>query len=156
MVKSNLVRAYILLVGLPLLFLILTLRAGKGLSSPPSLGGDWAVELTGGTEAGLCLGSFTSMSRPVLTFYQMGPELSLLANDASKTTFHGEVHGREISAVAAAKTGSGTCPGSLWHIQGALADNGASRSLQGRFWWEGCTSCGPVQFRATKAGLPRK
>lgn len=82
MVKNNFTFGYVLFVGVPLLILIGTLRAGADLSAPPAVSGDWTVE----PAPNKCAESLANASQPALSIYQTGSNLLIAFNDPRKTT----------------------------------------------------------------------
>src|ERR1039458_6214038 len=70
MFKDNLTFGYVLFVGIPLLILIGTLRAGAGLSAPPAVSGDWTVE----PMPNKCAGSLADANPTSLSIYQTGAD----------------------------------------------------------------------------------
>ena len=141
--KNNLTFGYLLFVGIPLLALICTLRAGAGLSAPPAVSGDWNVEPT----ANRCAGPLAGTGQPALSIYQTGADLLMAFNDPAKTTLSGKLESGRITAVS-----TGTTCGRPFRLEAALTGRPGHRSLQGQFLFEGCNACAAVSFRAAKSG----
>jgi hypothetical protein len=142
MFKNNLIFGYVLFVGVPLLILIGTLRAGAGLSAPPPVAGDWTIEST----AKKCGGPLADASQPALSIYQTGSTLLIAFNDPRKTTLAGKLEDGSVTAVSA------TTGGHALRLEAAVSGKPGHRSLQGRLSFDGSNACAPVPFRAVKSG----
>jgi len=142
MFKNNLTFGYVLFVGIPLLILIGTLRAGANLSAPPAVSGDWTIEPT----TNKCAGPLADAGQPAINIYQTGADLLIAFNDPPKTTLAGKLESGRIAAVSAA-TGCGPA----LRLEAALTGKPGHRSLQGRLSFAGCNACAPVSFRAVKS-----
>ena len=143
MIKNNLTSGYVLFVGIPLLILIGTLRAGAGLSAPPAVSGDWTIE----PNANKCAGPLADAAPPALSIYQTGADLIVTFNDPRKTTLAGKLESGQISAVSSA---TGDC--APFHLEAAIVGKPGRRSLHGRLLFDACAACAPVPFRAVKSG----
>ena len=155
MFKNRLTLGYVLLVGVPLLFLVATLRAGGSLAAPPSVGGEWLIETA--SSENTCLAPLVSSRQPALTVYQSGTELSIVANDARRVTFTGELKDRNITGTALYKDDAARCGREmLIHLNATLVGRPGKGALQGQFLVNDCDSCPPVSFRATKPAVPGK
>jgi hypothetical protein len=142
MFKNNLTFGYVLFVGVPLLILIGTLRAGAGLSAPPAVAGDWTIEST----ANKCGRPLADASQPALSIYQTGSNLLIAFNDPWKTTLAGKLEDGGVTAVAVTEGGRAL------RLEAALSGKPCHRSLQGRLSFDGSNACAPVPFRAVKSG----
>src|ERR1017187_5300234 len=92
MFKDNLTFGYVLFVGIPLLILIGTLRAGAGLSAPSAVSGDWIVE----TMPNKCAGSLADANPTSLSIYQTGVDLRISCNNKQKTPLAGHLESVHI------------------------------------------------------------
>ncbi|MGA3040270.1 MAG: hypothetical protein ABSF54_05690 [Bryobacteraceae bacterium] len=108
MFKNNLTFGYVLFVGIPLLILIGTLRAGANLSAPPAVSGEWTIDPAPGNCAG----------PPDMSIYQTGADVLIALNDPQKTTLAGKLEG---GLIAAASTTTG-CGGAS-RLEAALRGN---------------------------------
>jgi hypothetical protein len=142
MVKNNFTFGYVLFVGVPLLILIGTLRAGADLSAPPAVSGDWTVE----PAPNKCAESLANASQPALSIYQTGSNLLIAFNDPWKTTLAGKLEDGGVTAVAVTEGGRAL------RLEAALSGKPGHRSLQGRLSFDGSNACAPVPFRAVKSG----
>ena len=142
MSKNNLTFGYVLFVGIPLLILIGTLRAGADLSAPPAVSGDWTVE----PAPNKCAGPLANASQPALSIYQTGSNLLIAFNDPRKTTLAGKLEDGSVTAVSA------TTGGRALRLEAAVSGEPGHRSLQGRLSFDGSSACAPVPFRAVKSG----
>jgi len=142
MFKNNLTFGYVLFVGIPLLILIGTLRAGADLSALPAVSGDWTVE----PAPNKCAGPLANASQPALSIYQTGSNLLIAFNDPRKTTLAGKLEDGSVTAVSA------TTGGRALRLEAAVSGEPGHRSLQGRLSFDGSSACAPVPFRAVKSG----
>jgi hypothetical protein len=142
MSKNNLTFGYVLFVGIPLLILIGTLRAGADLSAPSAVSGDWTVE----PAPNKCAEPLANASQPALSIYQTGSNLLIAFNDPRKTTLAGKLEDGSVTAVSA------TIGGHALRLEAAVSGKPGHRSLQGRLSFDGSNACAPVPFRAVKSG----
>ena len=160
MVKRKHVTDYILLVGVPLLALVGILRAGKHLTAPVALRGNWSVQADFGPWQGVPCGALLINSQPLLVrIDQSGSNLTLTLNDPAKTALPATIDGFSLSTTFSAGRG-GTAPaprpdaGCLGsqslRIQAAVKQHEKQRSLAGTFNLDGCASCPPIAFSATR------
>jgi len=158
--KRKLVRDYILFVGIPLLALVGILRAGKHLSAPVAVHGNWSVQADFGPWQGVPCGALLINSQPLLLrIDQSGSALTLTLNDPARTALPGTMDGFSLSTTFSAGRG-GTAPaprpdaGCLGsqslRIQATVIQHEKQRSLAGTFNLDGCASCPPIAFSATR------
>jgi hypothetical protein len=158
--KRKLVRDYILFVGIPLLALVGILRAGKHLSAPVAVHGNWSVQADFGPWQGVPCGALLINSQPLLLrIDQSGSALTLTLNDPARTALPGTMDGFSLSTTFSAGRG-GTAPaprpdaGCLGsqslRIQATVIQQEKQRSLAGTFNLDGCASCPPIAFSATR------
>jgi hypothetical protein len=143
MFKDKLTFGYILFVGIPLLILIGTLRAGAHLSAPPAVSGEWTID----PQPSKCAAPRADAGPPGMTIYQTGVDLLIALNDPPKTTLAGHVANGRVDALSTA-TGCGP----VVRLDADLIGKPGRRSLQGRLWFDGCNACAPVAFHAVKSG----
>jgi hypothetical protein len=143
MLKKKLTFGYILFVGIPLLILLGTLRAGAGLTALPAVSGDWSMDPV----SIQCSGPIADGGRPALSIYQNGTDLRIAFNDARKTTLAGKLESGRVIAVS-----NTTACGSALHLDAILGGKPGHRLLQGRLSLDGCDGCAAVPFFATKLG----
>jgi len=160
MKKRKLVTDYILFVGIPLLALVGILRAGKHLTAPVALHGNWSVLADFSPWQGVPCGALLINTRPLLLrIDQSGSDLTLTLNDPARTTLPGIIDGFSLSTTFSAGRG-GTAPaprpdaGCLGsqslRIQAAVKQHEKQRSLAGTFNLDGCASCPAIAFSATR------
>jgi hypothetical protein len=160
MKKRKLVTDYILFVGIPLLALVGILRAGKHLTAPVALHGNWSVLADFSPWQGVPCGALLINTRPLLLrIDQSGSDLTLTLNDPARTTLPGIIDGFSLSTTFSAGRG-GTAPaprpdaGCLGsqslRIQATVIEHEKQRSLAGTFNLDGCASCPPIAFSATR------
>ena len=160
MKKRKLVTDYILFVGIPLLALVGILRAGKHLTAPVALHGNWSVLADFSPWQGVPCGALLINTRPLLLrIDQSGSDLTLTLNDPARTTLPGIIDGFSLSTTFSAGRG-GTAPaprpdaGCLGsqslRIQATVIEHEKQRSLAGTFNLDGCASCPAIAFSATR------
>jgi hypothetical protein len=158
--KRKLVRDYILFVGVPLLALVGILRAGRHLTAPVALHGNWSVQADFHPWQGVPCGALLINSQPLLLrIDQSGRNLTLTLNDPARTALPGTLDGFSLSTTFSAGRG-GTAPaprpdaGCLGsqslRIQATVYQHEKQRSLAGTFNLDGCASCPPIAFSATR------
>jgi hypothetical protein len=158
--KRKLVTDYIIFVGIPLLALVGILRAGKHLTAPVALHGNWSVQADFGPWQGVPCGALLVNSQPLLLrIDQSGSALTLTLNDPAKTALPGTLDGLSLSTTFSTGRG-GTAPaprpdaGCLGsqslRIQATVIQHEKQRSLAGTFNLDGCASCPPIVFSATR------
>ena len=156
--KRKLVRDYILFVGVPLLALVGILRAGKHLTAPVALHGDWSVQADFGPWQGVACGVLLINSQPLrLRIDQSGSNLTLTLNDPAKTALPATIDGLSLSTtfstgrrVTAPAPVAGCLGSQSLRIQAAVNQHEKQRSLAGTFRLDGCASCPPITFSATR------
>ncbi|MGA2736403.1 MAG: hypothetical protein ABSG65_03010 [Bryobacteraceae bacterium] len=131
MVKNNLVIAYLLLVGVPVMGLLGILEAGRGIPAPLSIAGDWAIEFSPAAHCGALL------RQPGFTISQSGTEALVTLNDGRATTLEGTVNGGVLTAKS---------------MTASIAGKQGARTLEGTMQFDGCA---PVAFRAVRLA-PKK
>ena len=133
--KNNLVAAYLLLVGVPVLGLLGILEAGRGIRAPLSISGDWMIEFD---PAARCASPPGSMLRQLaFNVSQSGTEALITVNDGHATVMEATIDGATLTARSLTATISGK-PG--------------ARTLEGKMDFDGCA---PVAFRAIQL-VPKK
>jgi hypothetical protein len=157
--KGKLVRDYVLFVGVPLLALVGILHAGKHLAAPVALHGDWNVQADFGPWQGVPCGVQLLKSSPLLLrIDQSGGDLTVTLNDLAGTALPATVNG--FSLATTLPTGEGTAPAPLsssgclgsqsLRIQATVNQHEKQRTLKGTFSLDGCASCPPIAFSATR------
>lgn len=158
MPKQKLIVAYICLVGLPLLALVGILRAGQHLRPPISLGGEWNVDADFGSwQSTPCRELVAARDQPFFSVSQSGTNLVVTLNNPQRTALAGELQGASLTIGAAPKSRSAAAAcGNAEAIRFIARVTGQAqrRVLEGTFDIEGCSSCRPVAFRATRQTSP--
>ncbi len=158
--KRKLVRDYLLFVGVPLLALVGILRAGRHLTAPVAVHGNWSVQADFGPWRGVPCGALLINSQPLLLrIDQSGSNLTLTLNDSARTALPATIDGFSLSTTFSTGRG-GTAPGprpeagclgaQSLRIQATVIQHEKQRSLAGTFRLDGCASCPPVAFSATR------
>lgn len=160
MKKRKLVTDYIIFVGVPLLALVGILRAGSHITAPVALRGNWNVQADFAPWRGVPCGALLLNSQPLLlAIDQSGSNLTLTLNDPARTALPATIAGYSLSTPSpAGRDGTAPAPhpdaGCLvsqsLRIQAAVNQHEKQRSLAGTFSLEGCASCPPIAFSATR------
>src|SRR5208282_2259036 len=156
--KIRVLVTYLGLVGVPLLVLLVILRAGLHLPATASVGGPWDVDANFSSLADKPCGSLvSSLQRPALNITQSGRELTVILNNSQKTTLAGALSGSKLIAGNPAETmhgtnGQGATPNcgdpQAIHIEAALSGPAGSRTMAGTMSLTGCPDCKPAAFHA--------
>jgi hypothetical protein len=154
--KNNLTFGYVLFVGIPLLVLIFTLRAGGHLAASPALAGEWLVEQAPETPPpDKCAGPLANGARPTVNIYQAGADVQIAFNDPRKTTLAGRLENGRVAATGKRGAAPVNCGDqAAIRLEAAIAGKPGQRSLLGRISFDGCAACPPVQFMAARPALP--
>ena len=126
--------AYLLLVGVPVLGLLGILEAGRAITAPLSVGGDWALEFD---PAAPCATGPASLQQPALSISQSGTEALITVNDGHATTLEATINGSALTAKS---------------LKASIAGKLGARTLEGMMRFDGCA---PVAFRAVRQA-PKK
>jgi hypothetical protein len=153
--NRNFVIAYILLVGLPLLALAGVLRSGRSLKAPFSVDGAWKLD-TGANHASAagCGDLLSAMAATPLSISQSGT--SLVINLGSGRTTTGTLDGKTIRAQfrGTANSSAAGCADHGLALAATLDPLTEPRSLSGKISIDGCDTCAPLEFRATRQSPP--
>ena len=158
MLRNKLMMGYLLLVGAPLLILFSASQAGKGLTAPPAVSGDWIlVPAANSQPAGNCSGLLAAGKQPFLTIAQSGTDLTLTLNDRGKTRFQGSI---EAAGIEATGNWAGPVPGcgggTAIRLRATVDGPSGDRSLRGELRLDGCGGCPPAPFVATRKALSQR
>jgi hypothetical protein len=88
---------YVVMVGVPAIFVIGLLQMGRDLKAPASVHGVWTLDLPASGATGACGSGLSWNEAPNLIISQSGPYISLTFNDGEHTKFDGILKGTEIS-----------------------------------------------------------
>ncbi|SRR5579871_210656 len=125
-----------LLVGIPVLGLVGILEAGRGLSVPPAVSGEWKLEFDNATCATLA-----SLRQPALSISQSGVDAMVTLNDGKNggrgTVFEAGIEGDTLQS-------------SL--VTASITGKRGERAMQGTLAMDGCP---PVAFHATRQAPPK-
>jgi hypothetical protein len=159
--SRNFIIAYILLVGLPLLGLVGILKAGRQVSAPISVTGEWKLDVQAidplSTRCGRLLASFQNAS---ITISQSGKALVVSSNISATTTGQGVIEEGTVRGViplgdvAASDQGCGNSTAVTFVAN--LELHAQPRQITGSIALDNCPSCKPVTFRAVRQGSAAK
>lgn len=163
--KRQLITAYLLMVGIPLLGLVGILRVGSHLTAPLSVGGRWNVEADFKSLASSPCGAvLASAEQPRLRIVQSGRDLILTLNNGLRTTVPATLDGSTLTTgtaspdavqrVAAVIPGC-SGPESIY-LDGTVSRQGSQEFLTGQVILKTCPECAPVQFYAVRMVPPRR
>jgi hypothetical protein len=153
--NRNFIIAYILLVGVPLLALAGILRSGRTLNAPFSVDGAWKIDPGAARSSTAPCGDFlSSLSSSSVSISQSGT--SLVIGLAGGKTATGSLAGKSIKAHFAGteNPSAAECKDRSLALTATLDPLTEPRTLSGRISLEGCDSCAPVEFRATRQPRP--
>jgi hypothetical protein len=120
---------YLLMVGVPILGLLGILEAGRRITAPPAIGGDWRVAFD---PAANCASGIAGLGQPALSISQSGTEALVTLNDGRGTVFPASLNGATLRAP---------------FLTATIAGKPGQRVLEGRMNIGGCAG---VPFRAVR------
>ena len=151
--NRNFIIAYILLVGIPVLGLVGVLKSGRALAAPISVDGIWKLETNSSPAAALpCSNRLASITNGTVAISQSGKSLVFTLNHGSKATSLGAIEGITVKASFASGTSNEAgCDGNrTLTLTATLDPNSEPRTMNGTLSVDGCNSCTPVDFRASR------
>jgi len=158
--KRKLVSDYVLFVGVPLLALAGILRAGSHLTAPVALHGNWSVQADFAPwQAVPCAAPLVGSQPLRFKIDQAGSNLTFTLNDSQRTALPGIVEGPSVRTAFLTGQGSRTsgaipeagCQGAQsLRMHAVVSGREKQRTLAGTFSLEGCASCPPIDFSATR------
>ncbi len=151
--NRNFILAYILLVGLPLIGLIGALKAGRKLTAPVSVDGQWLLQADSIQLAALPCGKMLAENPDAtVAISQSGQNFTLTLPSDPKSVGSGTLAGTALQASLAPSLTwsqeSGCGSGYELSLLAAVDPNTNPRSLAGHLSITNCPSCGSVEFRA--------
>jgi hypothetical protein len=149
--RPRLVFTYLSFVGVPLLGLVGILRAGRGLSAPVAISGDWSLQADAAPLASdFCGAEWIQLAQPALSISQSGTEIAVTLNsiDGHPITLTGTIHEDRLHA-AGAPAGNCAGPHALF-LDGAVTGAAPQRMITGALGVANCSGCATVEFRATR------
>jgi len=153
--KEKLFVSYALLVGIPLLGVVSVLGAGRSLTAPLSVAGSWDLQIDSSfPQPQSCITSLGFHNPTVLDISQSGRYLTLTLNGQPKVELEGTLQGKTVAANLATPF-KASCDGAARLSLTAEVDSKAApRMMSGILKFDGCASCGSVNFQAVRQGLP--
>lgn len=141
---------YSMLVGIPLLGLLVILKAGERIVPPRSIGGDWELSMTWSAQrTSACPGLAFEEERPEMHVSQSGTRAEVTFGDRGHTRLSVSLLGDSVWGVGR-QTGSGGCPPNTLVLEARIdADPGRDR-MNGTLRWEDCESCPAATFVAAR------
>ena len=160
MKKRKLVADYVIFVGVPLLALAGILRVGSHLTAPVALHGNWSVQADFAPWQNVPCAAPLLSSQPLrLRIDQAGSNLTFTLNDPARTALPGTIEGLSLSttflagqvrAASVPLPDAGCLGAQSLRIQAAANQREKQRTLAGTLRLEGCASCPPIAFSATR------
>jgi hypothetical protein len=153
--NRNFVIAYILLVGLPLLALAGVLRSGRSLKAPFSVDGAWKVDAGANHSAASgCADLLSSVSTSPLSISQSGTSLVVTLGNGKTTT--GNLNGKTVRAQfsGTGNPNAADCSDRSLSLTATLDPLTEPRTINGQISIDGCDTCAPLEFRATRQPRP--
>jgi hypothetical protein len=151
--NRNFVLAYILLVGLPIVGLVGVLRTGRTLKAPISVDGSWQLQADPVQLATLPCGKALMEEDAALVISQSGNNFTLGISNGAKSSGSGLIEGRNVTASitpSADWSGQAACVGNELSLIATVDPTADPRLLIGKLSAKNCSSCEPVEFRATR------
>jgi hypothetical protein len=151
--NRNFVLAYVLLVGLPIVGLVGVLKTGRTLKAPISVDGSWQLQADPVRLATLPCGKALAEDDAALVISQSGKNFTLGISNGPKSNGSGVIEGRNLTASIAPsgdESAQAFCGGNELSLIATVDPNTDPRSLAGKLWVKNCSSCEPVEFRATR------
>jgi hypothetical protein len=151
--NRNFVLAYILLVGLPILGLVGVLKTGRTLKAPISVDGSWQLQADPVRLATLPCGKALTEADTALVISQSGKNFILGISNAPKSSGSGVLEGRNLRASIAPSeewSAQASCGTNELSLIATVDPNANPRTLTGNLSVKNCSSCEPVEFRATR------
>lgn len=153
--NGRFVIAYIFLVGVPLLCLAAVLKSGRGIGAPISIDGTWNVEANLSSVGNRsCASAVSSVLSSPLFISQSGLKL-VVSSAKAKTASLATIDGTRINAALVPATDSGCGSDQTLTLVADVNPNTTPKTLQGRLTSSDCTSCAPIEFRATRQAKPQ-
>ncbi|MDE3052864.1 MAG: hypothetical protein KGJ70_03180 [Gemmatimonadota bacterium] len=159
-------RLYVPMVGIPLIGVLLVLRAGEKLAAAPAIHGTWRVRSMSAPTTGAaarCLAGITADSMHTLVVSQSGPDatISVRSADASEwasasVTIRGSSAAGTLDGAAPATpaAASAQCPGGAT-LTLQLPPRPVADTLLGSLADPTCAGCATLTFVATRRARPR-
>jgi len=149
--EQRLVISYVLLVGIPLLGVVGVLGAGRGLTAPISVAGNWDLQLGQSCGAGL---GFTDPT--ILDISQSGNYLTLTLNSQPQVGLQGTLQGKRFATSLGCPL-EASCSGPAGLSLTAEVDtNAAPRTMSGVLSFNGSPSCRSVFHAVRQAFQTRR
>ena len=150
-------RFYVPMVGIPLIGVLLVLRAGEGLSAPRAIHGTWRVRsMSVPAGAGHCLAGITSDSMHTLVVSQSGPDATVAVRSADASSWGSAAIGIAGDAATGALAGgaaAGCAGGATLTLR--LPARAVADTLFGSLADPTCAGCAPLTFVATRRVPPK-
>jgi hypothetical protein len=149
--KQRLVISYVLLVGIPLLGVVGVLGAGRGLTAPISVAGNWDLQLGQSCGAGL---GFTEPT--ILDISQSGNYLTLTLNSQPQVGLQGTLQGKTVAASLGSPPETSYSGAAGLSLTAEVDTNAAPRTMSVVLSFDGSPSCGSVFHAVRQAFPPRR
>ncbi len=155
--KKRLVFSYVLLVGIPVLGVMGVLGAGRHLTPPISVAGNWDFRIDPtASQAESCLADLGFTHSNVFSISQSGRYLTLKINNQPGATLIGDLRGKLVAANLSLLLAA-HCNGALgMSLTAEVEPEGVPRVMAGTLKFEGCPACGTGHFQAARRELNTK
>ena len=152
--NRNFLIGYVLLVGLPLAGLLGILEAGRKLTAPISVEGQWKLDADLRESGMRCAESLAANGHPTVIISQSGKSLIATLKGSTKASGLGTIERTTLSmgAVRPGSSLSGTpCDdGQPLSFTATVGPRANPRSMSGVLFVNGCSPCAPVAFHAAR------
>jgi hypothetical protein len=153
--KKRLVVSYVLLVGIPLLGVVGVLGEGRRLTAPISIAGSWDFQIDPSAgEVQSCVAGLGFTRSSIMDISQSGRYLTLTLNSQPMVGLQGTLRGKTVAANLTSSL-EARCNGAAGLSLTAEIDvKAAPRIMSGILMFDGCPSCGSVNFQAVRQVVP--
>jgi hypothetical protein len=154
--KEKFLISYILLVGIPLLGLAGVLGAGRSLTAPLSVAGNWDLQIDRSkNQSQSCVAGLVFVHPTTMDISQSGEYLRLTLNSQVRFGFEGALRGKTIvgSSIGPLEAGCSGAAAGL-SLTAEIDPRSAPRIMSGVLSLDGCPSCGSANFQAVRQVLP--
>ncbi len=150
---------YFILVVLPLVGVLAILRSGSHLVPPVAINGKWVINKEEGSDRSYCNNLVIVANEPKLSITQSGQWIDIQFNDDQTTAFRGllqdsQLNTQTVHPVVVTDKNSHCIGNNRLALEATFVKEGEQTKLSGVIKVDGCDSCAPVPFTATR--IPAK
>ncbi len=131
MVMKRLLGGYLLMVGVPLVFIVVVMNAGRDIVAPPSIGGDWVMEWEQPAAAAKGERRLPEAVGGSLGISQSGRHLTAQWNQDRASAMKGTLDQGQFT-LCPVGTSSESCSSDPLHLNGRILEENGERRLEVR------------------------